>query len=221
MVGQQLDAGRLAAGLDRGPALDLGEERRDVGRRVRPDELLGQLEQGDDRPVTLARRLPVRDRVAPDAQLALERGRQAARRAVRSPSTRPSAVATRIARRTSGRAKKPLAADVERDARPRRARPRSPAAGRWSGRGWPSRRARVPAAAERPDRAGDAGQLGLVGREPADLRRGPRRQARDETLGRPRLPRPAVARRPRRARRPGPGWRAPGPRASSGSWSRG
>ena len=76
VIGQQLDAGRLAAGLDRGPPLHLGEERRDVGRGVRSDELLGQLEQGDDRPVTLARRLPVRDRVAPDTQLALERGRQ-------------------------------------------------------------------------------------------------------------------------------------------------
>ena len=106
MIGQQLDPGRLAAGLDRGPALDLGEERGDVGRGVRPDEVLGQLEQGDDRPVTLARRLAVRDRVAPDTQLALERGRQPRARAVRCRRLRPSAVATRTARRTSGRAKK-------------------------------------------------------------------------------------------------------------------
>ena len=39
---------------------------------------------------------------------------------------------------------------------------------------------------ERPDRGGHPGQLRLVGREAADLRRGSRRQARDEALRRPR-----------------------------------
>ena len=70
----------------------------------RPNEVLGKLQEGDDRAVPLAGGLAVGNRVAPDAELALEGGGQPARSAS-SPVTRASAPATRIARRTSGRAK--------------------------------------------------------------------------------------------------------------------
>ena len=87
----------------------------------------GKLQQGHDRSMALGRGFAVRDRVAPDAELALERGRQPIdeRRPGRRPSASAgiladvrdvqpvarlasraaSAPATRIARRTSGRPK--------------------------------------------------------------------------------------------------------------------
>ena len=219
MVGQELDAGRLATGLDRRPAGDLGEERRDVSRGIGAHEVLGELEQRDDRAVPLARRLAVGDAVAPDAELALERRRQPLDERA-SLATRPSASATRTARRTSGRAKN-----------------RSPRT--WNG--MPGRAHRALDGGQlgvRPDEDGDRavrgpgrGQRPDRGRrsrpappprsaKPADLGRGSRRTARDEPLRRPRR----GARLTLVGCRPGPrrgrGSRGPGPPASSGSSSR-
>ena len=79
----------------------------------------------------------------------------------------------------------PLAADVERD-------PGGPERGLDGGelgvRSDEDRHRAVcgPGPRERPDRVGHPGQLGLVGREAADLRLGPGRQARDEAFRRPR-----------------------------------
>ena len=139
VVRQELDACRLATGLDRRPAGDLLEERPDVSRGIRAHEILGKLEQGHDSAVPLARGLAVGDRVAPDAELALEGRRQALdeRRVIHDPPDRLGDTdrATHLRPREES-----LATDVEWDARRRPWRLRWRAAGRWCGRGRRSRR---------------------------------------------------------------------------------
>ena len=44
VVGEQLHAGRRATGLDGGPSLHLGDERLGIGRGLRPDQVVRQLE---------------------------------------------------------------------------------------------------------------------------------------------------------------------------------
>ena len=218
VVGQELDAGRGPAGLDRRPPLDLGEERRDVGGRLGPDQVLGQLEERDDRAVALAGRLAVGDRVATDPQLAFEDRSQAshqrllARDPGRAHRPRASPGAPPVARRTARRGR-------GTGSRRPRARSRWRGAGRSCGPGSPSHHA-----ACRPARAPGSRRSSRSARpRPWESRRSPERDPRAGSgravwaaLASP-LP---VVHRSRHGRRRGPGWRARGPRASSGSSSR-
>ena len=176
MVREQLDARRLATGLDRGPARDLGEERRDVRRGIGPHKVVGEFEERDDRAVAFARRLAVGDAVAADAELARERGLE---------TLGEGRVALGSAERLgdTDRAadlrprEEAFASDVERD--PGRAH-RALDGGQLGVRPDEDRDRAVRGAGrrERPDRGGHPGQLRLVGREPADLWRRTGRQAR-------------------------------------------
>ena len=139
MVRQQLDAGGCSPGFDRRSTLDLRHEGRDIGFRVRRGEIAGKLQQGDHGRVALRRGFPVRYRVAPDPERALELGSKSIdewHAGVR-PSPRPTSspapdvqpvAGSSLARRKRtrdahgpsdfGPPEEPLAADMERDAGP-------------------------------------------------------------------------------------------------------
>ena len=186
VVGQELDAGRRPAGLDLGPPLDLGEERRHVRRGIGPGQVLGELEERDDRAVAFAPRPRRRARcrggrrararrppraAATSGVLALRRGRARA--------------ATRIARRTSGRAK-------NRSPRTWNGIPAAPSAASMAG-SWAFVRTRiaiapcaVPARASARIAAVIPASSASSVAKPADLGPRSRPSARHEALRRPR-----------------------------------
>ena len=148
VVGEELDPGRLATGLDRGPAGHLREERGHVRGGVGPDEIVGELEERHDGPVPLARHATrgLRCRAGRPAR-ARSPPRGARRGARRSRSGQgPRRRGWRGAPRAGRRSARPGRGT---GSRPRRARSRSRAAPRSSGRGWPSTPCAVPAAARR------------------------------------------------------------------------
>ena len=184
VVGQQLDPGRLATGLDGRSPGDLGEEGRDVRARTRPEEVVGKLEQSDDRAVALTCRLAIRDDVAPHTELARECRLQALGQ------RRVALGATEAFGNTDGPTdlrpgEEPLTTDVERDAGDAH---RALDGGQLGiGPDEDGHRAvRRARRSERPDGGSHPGEFGLIGREATDLRRRTRRQARDESLGRSR-----------------------------------
>ena len=122
VVGQKLDAGRDATGLDGGASLDLGEE----GPVPASGSVRITSSASSSRVTTAAWRAAaaspsgIVSRRTPSS-----RSKAAASRAGTGPAghvsasaARSSPDATRTARRTSGRAEEALAADVERDPRP-------------------------------------------------------------------------------------------------------